>query len=228
MNSIHSQLIKFTAVVALATGAQAVPLVFGPLNINGNQVAGLTAGTNLLITQNYIATDAILFDVSGIVTIASGTPQNYSVNAAGVTVAAVNNIGLGAEGPGVARQTGGGFPISNVAPTAGSLQVSRNGGAFVQLFSPAAFGSGSPTPPTSFQLSTTVGAYFAGGLNTGDTLTFAVSDNNFADNGGAFQLAALGAAPELDARTSAVPVLFFGVLLGILSDKRRRLVAPQS
>lgn len=138
-------------------------------------------GPDFTVAGNFLSTDTVSITVSGTVDLASG---DFTANAAGIIVSpSTTNTG---NHPGEVTPNSGN-PSLNYA----ALLIGNSTLGFFQLFpSSAEFGLGDATPPTTLTLvDRTLGDIgFTSGLSSGTVLELRVSDINFADNSGAFNL----------------------------------------
>jgi len=153
--------------------------VLGTNSANG--LAFDNGGPSFTVGQNLLGTDTLSLTVSGTVDLASG---DFTANAAGIIVGpATTNTG---NHPGeVAPNT------DNPALNYAALLIGNSSLGFFQVFpSSAEFGLGDATPPTTLTLTdrTLADIGFASGLTSGTVLEFRVSDIDFANNSGAFDI----------------------------------------
>lgn len=138
-------------------------------------------GPSFTVGQNLLGTDTLSLNVSGTVDLASG---EFTANAAGIIVSpATTNTG---NHPGEIAPNSGN-PALNYA----ALLIGNSTLGFFQVFpSSAEFGLGDSTPPITLTLTdrTLADIGFTSGLISGTVLEFRVSDINFADNSGAFDI----------------------------------------
>jgi hypothetical protein len=145
-------------------------------------------GPSFTVGSNLLGTDTLSLMVSGTVDLASG---QFTANAAGIII-----------GP---DPTNTGNHPGEVAPNSGNpalnyaaLLIGNGTLGFFQVFpSSADFGLGNASPPSTLTLTdrTLADIGFVGGLTSGTVLEFRVSDINFGDNSGAFDITQ-GAVPE--------------------------------
>jgi hypothetical protein len=138
-------------------------------------------GPDFTVAGDFLSTDTVSLRVSGTVDLAGGA---FTANAAGIIVSPViTNTG---NTPGETAANSG-----NTALNYAALLIGNSSLGFFQLFpSSAEFGLGDSTPPTTLTLTDrTLGDIgFTSGLSNGTVLELRVSDINFADNSGAFNL----------------------------------------
>ena len=138
-------------------------------------------GPDFTVVGDFLSTDTVSLTVSGTVDLADG---EFTANAAGIIVGpSTTNTG---------NHPGEGAPnAGNPSVDYAALLIGNSTLGFFQLFpSSAEFGLGNSTPPTTLTLTDrTLGDIgFTSGLSNGTVLELRVSDINFADNSGAFNL----------------------------------------
>jgi hypothetical protein len=164
---------------------QADALLVPNLTVLGtNSADGLgfdNGGPTFTVGQNLLGTDTLSLTVSGTVDLDSG---DFTANAAGIII-------------GPATTNTGGHPgettpnADNPALNYAALLIGNSALGFFQVFpSSAEFGLGDSTPPTTLTLTdrTLADIGFTSGLTSGTVLEFRVSDIDFANNSGAFDL----------------------------------------
>lgn len=163
-------------------------------------------GPDFTVVGDFLSTDTVSLTVSGTVDLAAG---GFTANAAGIIVGpSITNTG---NTPGETAPNFG-----NTALNYAALLIGNSTLGFFQLFpSSAEFGLGDATPPTTLTLTDrTLGDIgFTSGLSNGTVLELRVSDINFADNSGAFNLSQV---PE----PGTIGLL--GLALFMVSARRRK------
>jgi hypothetical protein len=153
------------------------------------------------VSGNLLGTDTLSLMVNGTVDLANGS---FTANAAGIII-----------GPG---PTNTGNHPGEVAPYAGNsalnyaaLLIGNSTLGFFQVFpSSADFGLGNSSPSTTLTLTdrTLADIGFVSGLTNGTVLESRVSDINFGDNSGAFDISQAAEVPEPG--TTTLLILFLG------------------
>lgn len=138
-------------------------------------------GPSFVVGANLLGTDTLSLTVSGTVDLASG---DFTANAAGIIVGpATTNTG---------GHPGGTTPnADNGLLNYAALLIGNSALGFFQVFpSSAEFGLGNPTPPTTLTITdeTLADIGFTSGLTMGTVLELRVSDIDFANNSGAFNV----------------------------------------
>jgi len=159
------------------------------LGTNAADAVGFdNGGPTFTVSGNFLGTDTLSLTVNGTVDLANGA---FTSNAAGIIVSpATTNTG---NHPGQTAPNSGN-PSLNYA----ALLIGNSTLGFFQVFpSSAAFGLGSSNPPTALTLTdrTLANIGFTSGLSNGTVLELRISDINFSDNSGAFQVSQ-GTVPE--------------------------------
>lgn len=145
-------------------------------------------GPSFTVNGNFLSTDTLSLIVSGTVDLANG---EFTANAAGIIVSP-NTTNTGNH-PGQTALNSGNNALNYAALLIGNSTL-----GFFQVFpSSVDFGLGNSSPPTTLTLTDrTLGNIgFGAGLSDGTVLEFRVSDINFADNSGAFDITQ-SAVPE--------------------------------
>jgi hypothetical protein len=171
--------------IASAALLQADSLLVPNVTVLGTDSADGTGfdngGPSFIVSGNFLSTDTLSLIVSGTVDLANG---DFTANAAGIIVSpSTTNTG---NHPGQTTPNSG-----NTALNYAALLIGNSTLGFFQVFpSSPDFGLGSSTPPTTLTLTDrTLGDIgFTSGLTSGTVLELWVSDINFADNSGAFQV----------------------------------------
>jgi hypothetical protein len=152
--------------------------------LGANSADGLAfdnGGPSFTVGQNLLGTDTLSLTASGTVDLASG---EFTANAAGIIVGpATTNTG---NHPGEVAPN-----ADNPALNYAALLIGNSSLGFFQVFpSSAEFGLGDSTPPTTLTLMdrTLADIGFTTGLTSGTVLEFRVSDIDFANNSGAFDI----------------------------------------
>ncbi len=146
-------------------------------------------GPSFTVNGNFLGTDTLSLMVSGTVDLAGG---DFTANAAGIiTGPSTTNTG---NHPGETSPN-----VDNPSLNYAALLIGNSTLGFFQVFpSSADFGLGNPTPSTSLTLTdrslSDIG--FGSGLSNGTMLEFRVSDINFIDNSGAFNVTQISQVPE--------------------------------
>jgi hypothetical protein len=167
-------------------------LVVPSLTVLGtNSADGLlfdNGGPTFIVSGDFLGTDTLSLTVDGTVDLADG---NFTANAAGIIISPdPTNTG---NHPGEVTPNSGNSSLNYAALLIGNSTL-----GFFQVFpSSAEFGLGNPSASTSLTLldRTLADIGFASGLSNGTVLEFRVSDINFADNSGAFEISQ-AAVPE--------------------------------
>jgi hypothetical protein len=190
-------LISFLASAALLSGnSLLIPsvTVLGTNASNGKYFDN--GGPDFTVIGNFLGTDTVSLTVSGTVDLASG---NFTANAAGIIVSpSTTNTG---DHPGEVA-----LNDDNVFLNYAALLIGNHTLGFFQLFpSSPEFGLGSSTPPTTLTLTgrTLADIGFTSGLTNGTVLDLRVSDINYWDNSGAFQISQ---APGIPSQVPGLPI----------------------
>ncbi len=210
-------LISFLASAALLSGNSLLVPSVTVLGTNSADGKGFdNGGPDFTVTGNFLGTDTVSLTVSGTVDLASG---DFTANAGGIIIGpSTTNTG---NHPGEVDQND-----NNVFLNYAALLIGNQTLGFFQLFpSSAEFGLGNVTAPTTLTLTgrTLADIGFTSGLTNGTVLELRVSDINYWDNSGAFQISQL---PEASFQISQVPepgtIGLLGLCLCIVFARLRR------
>ncbi len=165
-------------------------------------------GPTFIVGQNLLGSDTLSLTVSGTVDLASG---DFTANAAGIIVGpAVTNTG---NSPGQTAPN-----ADNPSLNYAALLIGNSALGFFQVFpSSTEFGLGNPTPPTTLTITdeTLADIGFTSGLTAGTVLELRVSDIDFANNSGAFNITQVPEPPA---------VIVAALSMCVLIVVRRRIV----
>jgi hypothetical protein len=172
--------------IALATSsANAASFSIPSTTVNGiSSFDGtniLVSGPSFTVTNNFLSTDTISLNISGIVNLDFNHNPGYTVNAAGITTDLSEIYGIP-----VAK--GSNYSNNGTGFDSGALLLGNSTLGYHQLLAAnSANGLGSSNPPTNISLSNvSLASIFGSGLTSGTVLQFQIADTDFNNNNGAF------------------------------------------